>query len=88
MWPSSIIKFEVSSDRSPGFEHRVVGSEIYLFVFDRPPKPFDKDIVTPGALAVHADGDAAFFQHASELGAGELAALDALLFVKRQFAWR
>jgi hypothetical protein len=52
MWPSGIIKFEVCSDRSPGLEHRVVGSEIYLLEFDRPPKPLDKDIVTPGALAM------------------------------------
>jgi hypothetical protein len=29
----------------------------------------------PRTFAVHADGDAAFVQHAYELGAGELAAL-------------
>src|SRR5271165_2868710 len=75
MWPSAVVKLEVSSDRSSGLGHRAVSSEVYLLVFDRPPKPLDKDIVTPRAFAVHADGDAVFEQHAGELGAGELAAL-------------
>ena len=28
MWPSAIVKFEVSSDGSPGIGHRVVSSDI------------------------------------------------------------
>src|ERR1700704_5900135 len=75
MWPSTIVKLEVSSDRSPGLGHRAIGSEIHFLVFDRPPKPLDKDIVAPRTFAVHADGDAVFEQHAGKLGAGELAAL-------------
>src|SRR5271166_5119229 len=75
MGPSAIIKTEIGADRSASLGHRIVGSEIHLFPFDRPPKPLDKDIVTPRAFAVHADGDAAFKKHAGELGAGELAAL-------------
>ena len=75
MGPSAIIKTEIGTDRSASLGHRIVGSEIHLFPFDRPPKPLDKDIVTPRAFAVHADSDAAFKKHAGELGAGELAAL-------------
>src|ERR1700737_4358662 len=83
MWSSAVVEAEVSADGSPGLGHRVVGSEIYLLVFDRPPKPLDKDIVTPCAFAVHADGDAILDQHAGELGAGELATLIGVEDVRR-----
>jgi hypothetical protein len=38
-------------------------------------RPLNEHVVAPGALAVHADGDAARLQNVEELGAGELAAL-------------
>src|SRR5215217_8804526 len=38
-------------------------------------EPLDEDVVSPGALAVHADGDTSFEQHAGEVVAGELRAL-------------
>ena len=51
------------------------GSEIDLLVLDRPPEPLDEDVVAPGTLAVHADGDAGLVQHAGEVVAGEPRAL-------------
>ena len=46
------------------------------------PQPLDEDVVPPGALAVHADGDAVLDQHAGEFRAGELAAIvSAELFI-------
>ena len=45
-----------------------------LLVFDRFPNALDKNIVAPGALAVHADRDFAGDQNAREGFARELAA--------------
>jgi len=74
VWPPAVIKVEVTADRSTSLADAVVGSQIHLFVFDAAPQPFDEDIVQPSALAVHADGDGIFDQHAREGRASELAA--------------
>jgi hypothetical protein len=63
------------ADRSAGLADAVVAPQIHLLVFDAAPQPLDEDVVAPGALAVHADRDPVFDQHASECRAGELAAL-------------
>jgi hypothetical protein len=42
------------------------GSKVDLFILHRTPQPFDDDVVTPNALAVHADADAVFFEQARE----------------------
>ena len=49
--------------------------QIYLFVFDALPKPFDKHIVTPATLAVHTDLDTVILQQPGEFQADELATL-------------
>lgn len=46
-----------------------------LLLFDQFPETFREDVVTPGALFIHADFDLMGFQHAGEGFAGELAAL-------------
>ena len=74
VWSPAVVKVEVTADRSAGLADTVVGPQIYLLIFDAAPQPLDEDVVPPGALAVHADGDAVFDQHASECRAGELAA--------------
>src|SRR5262249_48662853 len=65
-----------------------IGSKIYLLVFDAAPEPLEEDVVPPGALAVHADGDAVVGEHAGEGRTGELRALirveDLRLAVLRQ----
>ena len=53
----------------------VVGAQINLLVFDRPPEPFDKDVIPPCPLAVHADLDVGILQRRDEVYGGELAAL-------------
>src|SRR5450631_4165623 len=75
MWSPAIVEVEVTADRCAGLADTVVGPQIHLLVFDAAPQPLDEDVVTPGAFAVHADGDLVFDQHASECSAGELAAL-------------
>src|ERR1700730_17605803 len=75
MRPATIVEVEVTPDRCTCLGRGVVGSEIHLLVLDATPQPLDEDVVAPSALAVHADGDPVFDQHASECRAGELAAL-------------
>src|SRR5215467_11838920 len=43
-----------------------------LLVLDGSPEALDEDVVSPCALAVHADRDAVVNQHAGEFGTGEL----------------
>src|SRR3954469_4318342 len=68
----AIVEGQVPADRGPGLADRVVGSEIHLLVLDRSPEPLHEDVVPPGALAIHADGDAGLEQHVGEVEAGEL----------------
>src|SRR5215212_8657625 len=75
MGPASIVEGQVPADRGASLADRVIGPEIDLLVLDRPPEPLDEDVVAPGTLAVHADGDAGLVQHAGEVVAGELRAL-------------
>src|SRR6266851_6929472 len=66
----AIVEFQIAADRGACLADAVVGSEIDLFVFDRAPEPFDEDVVAPGSLAVHADGDSVRQEQAGEVGAG------------------
>src|SRR5450631_4735971 len=75
MRSSAIVEVEVTPDRCARLGRGVVSSEIHLLVLDATPQPLDEDVVPPGALAVHADSDPIFDQHAGECRAGELAAL-------------
>lgn len=49
--------------------------QIDLFILDRPADPLDENVVAPAAFAIHADGDALFFELPGEGFAGELRAL-------------
>jgi len=75
MGATIIEELDVLADSASGFADRVVSMQINLFVFDRAPEAFHKNIVTPAAFAVHADGDALLLQSAGEVDTGELAAL-------------
>ena len=81
---SSMVEVQIATDPRSGLGHGLVGVEGDFLVFDRPPKPFDEDIVPPRALAIHRDGNLSFLQHGGEVDGGELRSLDALLFVKRR----
>jgi hypothetical protein len=79
-----IIKAEPGADAGLGLGDTGIGIEIDLLVFKAAPQPLDENVVHVAALAVHADGDPVALQGAGEIVTGELAALDALLFVKRR----
>src|ERR1700756_4137950 len=72
MWTAAIVGVEVSADRVTRVTDAVVGPQIYFLVFDAAPQPLDEHVVPPGALAVHADGDAVVGEHSGERRAGEL----------------
>src|SRR6266498_1470890 len=75
MGPSSVVEVEIPADRMSRLADGFVGPQIDLLVFDAAPQPLDEDVVPPGALAVHADGDGVFDQHAGEGRPRELATL-------------
>ena len=52
--PGIIEAVDVATKRGAGLGNVSIGARIDLLIFDRPPKPLDKDIVPPRALAVHA----------------------------------
>lgn len=67
MWASAVVEAQISADGSAGLGYGLVGVEIDLLVFDRPPEPLDEDIIPSRALAVHRDGDLSFLQHRREV---------------------
>ena len=83
---SLIVERQVSFQPVLCFADAVVGMQIHLFVFDTPPEPFDEYVITPAALAIHADGDVVLRQEARELLARELAALVGVEDVRRTVA--
>src|SRR5215210_2168838 len=75
MRSAAVVEAEILADRGAGLGDRIVSSQVDLLVLDRSPEPLDEDVVAPGTLAVHADGDLVLGQHADKDVAGELAAL-------------
>jgi hypothetical protein len=57
MRAASIVEIEISPDRLARVRHAVVGAQVDLLVFDRPPEALDEHVVPSRALAVHADAD-------------------------------
>jgi hypothetical protein len=70
-----IVELDVPAERRARLAHRVVGTQIHLLVFDRPPQPLDEHVVAPSSLAVHADRDLPATERAGECSTSELAAL-------------
>lgn len=85
MRPTAIVEAKISSDLGAGFRDAGIGPQVDLLIFDCPPEALHEDVVAPRPFAIHADLDLSARQHLDELGRRELAALDALLRVKRQF---
>src|SRR6266700_2359838 len=71
----AIVELQISSERSAFRADALVGSQVDLLIFDRPPKPLDENVVTPGAEAIHTDRDPIVQQQTGESSAGELATL-------------
>ena len=61
-----IVEVEGFGKECAGLLRRVVGLEVDFFILDAAPKPFDEHVIAPTALAVHADADLVFLEHARE----------------------
>jgi hypothetical protein len=75
MRSSAVEKFEIPADRISRLSNAFMGPQIHLLVLDAAPQPLDEDVIPPGALAVHADGDGVAGENAGECRASELRAL-------------
>lgn len=75
MWSARVVELQISTQGFSCSRYAVIGAQIDLFIFDRPPQPFDKDIVPPCAFTVHADLDVGILQRLDEVYGRELAAL-------------
>ena len=82
MRSSAIVETEVTGECAVDVAGCLIGMQIDLLVFDAAPQALDEHVVDSACLAVHADRDVVGLEHVGELRGGELAALDALLFVK------
>ena len=71
----AVVKLQIHLQALLGFIHRAISIQIYVLIFDRSPEPFDKNIIAPTALAIHADFNSIGFEKACKFGAGKLAAL-------------
>ena len=64
-----VVEGDVAADRLPRFFDAIIGTQIDFLVLDGSPgSAFDKNVVSPCALAVHADRDGVVDQHAGEFG--------------------
>lgn len=52
MWASAIAKGQISDNADAGVGHGLVGVEVDLLVFDRPPEPLDEHVVPPRTLVI------------------------------------
>jgi hypothetical protein len=57
MWPFTVVEREVACEaRFQRWDAGIVG-QVHVFLRDRPPSPFDKDMIQCAAPAIHADRD-------------------------------
>src|SRR4029077_7843245 len=64
MRPFGVIEVQIPPERSTCLADTVIGVQIDLLIFDRPPQPLDKDVVAPRTAAIHADRDRVLQQQA------------------------
>ena len=79
-----VVEGDVSTDRLSCLADTFVGMQIDFLVLDCSPEALDEDVVSPCALAVHADRDAVVGQHFDKFGTGELTALKSGTFDRKR----
>src|SRR5205823_1214405 len=75
MWTLAVVEVQIASDGAAGFTDALVGPQIHLLVFDASPQTLNEYVVTPSALAIHADRNAFLGKCAGERSTSELATL-------------
>ena len=71
----SVIVCQIAAKTATRLRDTSIGAQVDFLVFDRPPQPFDKNIIAPRALAIHADRNLGVLQGREKGDGGELAAL-------------
>ena len=74
MRAAAVVECHIAVQPATRLRDATVGAQVDFLVCDRPPEPFDKDIVAPRALAVHAHRDLGVLQGRENGDGGELAA--------------
>ncbi len=75
MGSPGVVEVQGSPNGFAGVSDRIVGLEVDLLVFHRPPEAFDEDVVALSVLAIQADTDVPTRQRLNEGVAGQLGAL-------------
>jgi hypothetical protein len=73
--PLHVLEEEVFLQAPAGIRNHRVLVKINLFIFDRSPETFHKNIVIHATLAIHTDFDVFFLQPLDEIGTGKLGTL-------------
>ena len=79
MRPLVVVERQPPADATARFQHRAIGFDENLLVFQAAPKPLNENVVQEPPFAIHADLDARSRKLVQERGAGEL---DPLVGVK------
>lgn len=83
-----VISFYVSKQIVPGSIPGRVASLMHEFGFDRTKAAFHWSVIPAISFPAHGLDHPVCIEDLAVIGSSILAAADALLFVKRQFAWR
>ena len=75
MPPGHIVIIEKLDHTFVDIRDRLVSLDIDVVILERPPEPFNKDVINGPTSAVHADRDRGIVQNLDELRACELTAL-------------
>ena len=78
-----VVEVDPRADDAFGVQTVAKLVEVHRLVLQRPPQPLDEDVVEEAAPAVHRERRAGTQHPVRERLAGELGALDALMFVKQ-----
>jgi len=67
-----VVKLKVLGQSGVGLANRSVGFQVYIFVFDRSPESFGKDVVHAPSASVHANFDIPVEERLNELLRGKV----------------
>ncbi len=77
-----IIESDPFADPRSGFSAIFKRMEIYAFIFEGTPEPFNHDVITPASATIHGNTNGLCFQHIGKGHAGKLAALIGIEYLR------
>ena len=73
MRAAPVVECHIAVQPATRIRDATVSAQVDFLVCDRPPEPFDKDVVVPRALAIHADRNLGVLQGREKGNGGERA---------------